>query len=413
MKVAVVNRSDTQGGAAVVSLRLVNALRKAGITANLLVTEKETTSPTVSTIGNKFANKFNFLAERAEIFARNGWNRQNLFAIDTGSFGTDISRNSIVKDADVVVLNWINQGTMSLGDVRELTRIGKPVVWVMHDMWNCTGVCHHAHDCTQYLTQCTSCPLLGGNGELALSTWKRKEQLYSNTSIRFVAVSNWLADVCRRSSLMGSADISVINNPFPIEDFEWQPLSDIPQIPKDKKVIVMGARRLDEYVKGFDILLELLQYIAREKPALSKQLHLLLYGDIRDHQLLDQIPVSFTYLGKVAGNDALNRIYRNAHIVISTSRYENLPGTLIEGASSGCIPVSFLRGGQDDIITHKANGYLAKWQDISHLAQGIEWALTAPISREELHTQMSTRFNAQNIASQYISLFEELISTNK
>lgn len=46
MRITLINKSDSTGGAAVVSLRLVNALRDAGIDARMLVTEKRQTRHT-------------------------------------------------------------------------------------------------------------------------------------------------------------------------------------------------------------------------------------------------------------------------------------------------------------------------------------------------------------------------------
>lgn len=377
----------------------------------MLVAERATTDEAVQSIGSKAGNRMNFLLERAEIFALNGFTRRNLFAIDTGRYGTDVTTIDAVRRADVVVLNWINQGTMSLNDVKRLARMGKPVVWIMHDMWNCTGICHHAHECRRYTDVCRHCPLLKHQGDHDLSTavWQRKKALYSDSGIHFVAVSNWLAVCCRKSSLLGDAHMSVIHNAFPVEQFSWQPDDSMGLNPDgEKRIIVMGARRLDEPVKGFDHMIRALRFLADNNPQLASRLHLVLYGDIRDRNLLDNIPISHTWLGHVATTQELNRIYRNAHIVLSTSLYENLPGTLIEGCASGCIPVSYLRGGQADIISHLHNGFLAEWNSEKSLAEGIEWAAQLPVSRKTLHDEMDRRFNSRLIAAQFINLFNEL-----
>ena len=50
------------------------------------------------------------------------------------------------KEADVIHLHWVNQGLLSLNDIKKMTQSGKPMVWTMHDMWACTGICHHARE---------------------------------------------------------------------------------------------------------------------------------------------------------------------------------------------------------------------------------------------------------------------------
>lgn len=97
-------------------------------------------------------------------------------------------------------------------------------------------------------------------------------------------------------------------------------------------------------------------------------------------------------------------------MVLSTSLYETLPGTLIEGQASGCLPVTFDRGGQADIITHKVDGYLAPFGDIKEIAAGIIWALSQKPDRQALHNSVRRRFSGRIIARRYIDLFNELLS---
>ena len=407
MKVAVVNRSDIKGGAAIVSLRLVNALNEAGVDARMLVIDKQSDDSLVSIIGSKWVNKWRFFAERLGVFLRNGMKRDTLFQIDPASHGVDITTHPWVKQADVVCLNWINQGTLSLNNVEQLAESGKPLVWTMHDMWNCTGVCHHAYECGGYKTTCESCHLLGSKGhDLSTATQEHKRQLYSGANIHFVAVSNWLADKCRESSVMHDCDISVIANAFPIEKFSTKRLQNSDYgIDDSKKVIVMGAARLDDPVKGFDLLIATTRYIAKHMPELAQRLHLVLFGAIKDETLLGQIALPYTHLGLV---DDVPNVYAHADVVLSTSLYETLPGTLIEGQASGCVPVTFGQGGQVDIVDHLKSGYIADYKDPASVAQGIEWAINAGIEREFLHEEVERKFAASKIAQQYIELFKKI-----
>jgi glycosyltransferase involved in cell wall biosynthesis len=412
MKVVVVNHSDMQGGAAIVSLRLVHALQDAGVDARMLVIDKQSDDDLVGMMGGKWRNKWNFLAERLGVFLRNGMRRDTLFKIDTGSHGINLVSHPWVKDADVVCLNWVNQGTFSLKGVEQLAKSGKPIVWTMHDMWNCTGVCHYSFECERYKEQCHSCPLLETKGnDLSTTIQEKKHRLYEQVPIHFVAVSHWLAECCRQSTSMIDCDLSVIYNAFPINDFNCTRLTGgFEGIPADMKIVVMGARRLDVEVKGFKELIETTQYIADNKPELARKIHLVLYGDLHDKTLLSKIKIPCTYLGTIASTEQLSRLYRHSDIVLSTALYENLPGTLIEGQASGCVPVTFGMGGQADIVEHLKTGYIAEYKDPASVAQGIEWAIGADVSREFLHSEVERKFAASKIALQYIELFERIIT---
>lgn len=410
MKVVIINRSDTAGGAAIASHRLLHALIDCGVEANMLVIDKQTDDDAVSVARPAWKSRYTFLAERLGIALRTGFDRTTLFKIDTATRGLNLAAHPLVKQADVVALGWVNQGMLSLRGIERLTKSGKPIVWVMHDMWNATGICHHAFDCKAFHGTCKACPLLGAKGnDLSTATQARKAALYASAQIRFVAVSHWLEDVCRESSLMRESDITVIPNPFPIEDFEASRKCDsYRDLPTDKHLIVMGARRLDEEIKGFDRLVAGSKHIAEQMPGLASQLHLVLYGDMRDATLLEQLALPFTYLGTV-GPQELSEVYRHCDIVLSTSQFENLPGTLIEGQACGCVPVTFGRGGQVDIVDHLSTGYIARYADIADLAQGIRWAVETPPDREFLHREVERKFAAANVAKRFIHLFNEAL----
>ena len=112
MKIAIINKSDLNGGAAVVSYRLMNALREHGVDAKMLVTEKLGNDGNVECYADKLKDKAVFLAERLQIFLQNGFSRENLFKVDTATWGRDISTHPNVQEADVIMLNWINQGAL-------------------------------------------------------------------------------------------------------------------------------------------------------------------------------------------------------------------------------------------------------------------------------------------------------------
>ena len=104
MRVVIINKSDSKGGAAVASLRLMHALCANGVDAHLLVVDRRTSDPRVVSVASPIADKAVFLAERAQIFLQNGFSRENLFKADTARFGRDLSSHPLVREADVVIL---------------------------------------------------------------------------------------------------------------------------------------------------------------------------------------------------------------------------------------------------------------------------------------------------------------------
>ena len=405
MKIAIINRSDLNGGAAVFTFRLTEAFRNNGIDATMLVTDKRSDTDFVVSYAHSLKDRYAFLAERLQIFLQNGFSKKNLFKVDTADFGRDISSHPAVKEADVIILNWINQGALSLDCVKKLCNTGKPILWNMHDMWECTGICHHAYECGGYKASCGKCAYLGSSCENDLShkTWTKKKAVFSAPNIHFVAVSNWLADKCRESSLLAGKDICVIPNTIAVDNFSHhrKPNSDY-NIPADRKVLAMGAARLDDDVKGFPLLIDALKQLS---PDTASKVHLLLFGGLRNKELLNELAVPYTYLGAVT-TDKVADILTHSDVILSSSLYESFGGTLIEGLASGCLAVTYGNGGQTDIVDHKRTGYIAEHKSTTDFAKGIEWAINENIDRSLLHQEMQQRFSPKAIVEKYLNLIE-------
>lgn len=409
MKVALVCKSDTTGGAAVVTFRLMNALRRKGVDARMIVVEKLSDSPWVIKAASARRAKIPFIIERLRIFLKNGFRKDTIFKIDTCTDGLSIYKIPFVKQADVICLNWVNQGMLSTGNIRMLARLGSHLVWTMHDMWNMTGICHHAGYCREYITpdgECGRCPLLKGalaRKTLAHHTWIRKREIYSYCRFHFVAVSRWLADCARNSSLMDDAKISVIPNAFPLL------MSEMPK-PITNKRIIFGAARIDDPIKGHDTLIEATKILAEKFPERAKEMELVTFGSLKNPDALANVGIRHTHLGRISP-DEIKDVYQSGSVVVSSSEWETLPGTLIEGQAWGCVPVALDHGGQSDIIDHLATGYLVPWSDDMKknalgIAEGIIWGFD---NHERIMAAMQqsviSKFSEDAVAEAYIRLF--------
>ncbi|MFG6426538.1 glycosyltransferase [Lepagella muris] len=421
MKIVIINKSDRTGGAAMVSMRLMQAMRDAGIDARMLVVEKLTDSPYVVKAAGSLKIKWKFLVERLKIFILNGFRRDTLFKIDTGAKGLPLWRHPLVKEADAVLLNWVNQGMLSLSGIERMKRLNKPLIWTMHDMWCMTSLCHHAGGCTGYHSICNYCPLLGRLSPDKIESamvWADKNRIYDTYPyMKFVAVSNWLYNRSKESSLLRyNKGVYVIPNVFPIDrikEVNHPPL-------KGRKIrIGFGAARLDDPIKGFPVLIDMTRVLKEMYSEIADELELVTFGGIKDASLFREIAISHRHLGVVSGEDAIRKVYEEVDIVVSSSSYETLPGTLVEAQAYGCIPVSFNRGGQSDIIDHLQTGYIAPYssdmrQAAMNLSVGILWACSKVVDEVEMELmrkvmqyEVRRRFSPQVVVDKYIRLIEE------
>ncbi|MDE6485990.1 MAG: glycosyltransferase [Muribaculaceae bacterium] len=413
MKIVLVNHSDTRGGASVVTARLADALRREGVDARMLVVRREgPASEFVAEAAPQLVAKAAFMAEEGMTWIDNGLHRRNLFKLDAARAGLPLHRHPWVREADVVCLNWVNQGMLSLRGVERIAALGKPVVWTMHDMWCATGLCHHAGDCTRFREACGRCPLVERSPrsiDLSRRRFERKAACYARSGITFVAVSTWLAARCRESGLLRDARVEVIPNAFPVDDFSLTPALSRAELglpDDDRHIIVMGAARLDDPVKGLPVAVDALNRLA--DAGYAGRFIPVFFGALRDATALDGLVVPFVHLGTVADPARLRSLYAHARVVLSTSLYETLPGTLIEGQAAGAWPVSFGRGGQSDIIDPPRTGYIARWLDAADIAAGLARSIDTAPDRDALRRSVCERFAAPAVARRYLSLFRDL-----
>ena len=165
MRVLLVNTSEKTGGAAVAANRLMEALNNNGVKAKLLVRDKITDNITVVGLKQSIWRQLPFLWERFVVFLHTHLSKHHLFDIDIANAGIDITRMREFQEADVIHLHWINQGMLSLKNIRKILDSNKAVVWTMHDIWPASSICHYSRGCNYFKSHCHHCQLLPG-GEL-------------------------------------------------------------------------------------------------------------------------------------------------------------------------------------------------------------------------------------------------------
>lgn len=411
----IVNTSEYTGGAAIAANRLTDALRQNGIEAHMMVIDKASDQKHIIRIGHAWHKKWNFLWERLVIWAHNRFNKENLFKVSIANTGFDITRHPLFAEADLIHLQWFNQGMLSLNDLHRILHSGKPVVWTMHDMWACTAICHYAYTCERFADNCHNCPFLHtpGKNDLSAKVFRKKKKLFESSDLHIVTVSSWLKEQVEQSTLLKDKNVTVIPNTLSLEKFTLYDKTQsraVTQLPTDKKIILFGAARVDDPIKGLPILLESLTYLQQKEGYTKEKLHLVLFGNIKDRTWLSRIPVSYTYMGSIKDTEKLSRLYSAADATVSASYYETFGQTLIEALACGCTPVSFGNSGQRDIIIHKQNGYLADYLSPESLADGIAWAFgNSDNGRAERRMQMIRKYAPQVVAEAYSELYNKLI----
>lgn len=401
MKVVLINHSDTLGGASVVTFRLMEALRGEGVDARMLVGSKQSDSPFVEQASSRARTRVPFYIEHARIFAQNGFSRRRLFQASIATDGLALSEHPMVKEADAVVLNWVNQGLLSLKEIGKTARM-KPTFWTMHDQWNFTSICHHTGACDRFRTHCSRCHLLGwmrGAHDLSYRVFDRKKALYESSPITFIAVSDWLAGRAATSALFEGQRLEVIPNAFPVETFSGAPKLSRGRLglPEGKKLITFCAARIDDPGKDLPTAVRLLNEVAATH---GEDAAAVFVGACRNPGILESLRLPYTWLGPVSSTDTVASIMGHSQAVLSTSPFETLSTTMIEAQAAGATPVCFTHDGRGDIVADGVTGY-----SLSRGSRVLAYALDHPIDREALK-KAAERYSAASVAKKYVALIE-------
>jgi glycosyltransferase involved in cell wall biosynthesis len=326
-----------------------------------------------------------------------------------GIAGYRFDRHPDVRDADIVHLHWINDGFVN---VRDLSRIRKPIVWTLRDMWPITGGCHYSMGCERFVRGCGECPQLGSRRRFDLSWWGARRKLRNYPlNATFVAISRWLADEARRSSVMAQREVVTIANNVNCADFFSVDRECARRVvgisPGTKKVVLAGAQDLRVSYKGYDALVDALNHLNRDS-------YLILLFGRGGAQPIEELGFEVKHLGLLADTIALRAAYGAADVFVAPSRMEAFGKTLAEAMACGCPVVCFDATGPRDIVDHQVNGYRATPFDPGALAAGIEWVTEDADRWRALATaaraKVEREFDSPVVARRYAELYERVLA---
>lgn len=366
MKVLHITTVDI-GGAYKAALRLHESLQLQGVESKILVRTKR---DPMSKVEEAFGNPI-------EAFISKGKNGINMLFADGGitfdKFGTDLSKHPLIRETNVVVLHWINS-FLSYKDIEKLGQLGKPIIWILHDMWLFTGGCHYDAYCGKYDRGCGNCPLISGNQETDLSrkNYLQKTDLMKKLNVTVIGPSEWIMKEAGKSDILRGKRIVHIANTLNTSLFH--PISDRENLRKrygigqGKKVILFGAadNGTENEIKGFKFLRDVFRYLEIE------QYMLVIFGNVGQH--LD-LPANLEVIkvGYVSEEEKMVELYNIADVLINPSNQEAFGYTVCEAMACGTPVVGFPVGGIKEQVSHKENGYLAKYHSAEDLAEGIRY----------------------------------------
>ena len=307
---------------------------------------------------------------------------------------------------DLVHLHVLHQGYLDYEALFEYLIDQKiPVVYTAHDMWAFTGGCYYytKEGCTGFLNGCRECPAdpkrLDNAYDKTAYHFELKKKLISQlVSVRFVAVSQWVANEMKKSFL-SQYPITVIEN-----GVDLHPTLFSASCPKDisKPFYLLGVAASWDERKGIDRIFEIAQLLGNDY-----QIHLV--GSATE-RIKEKAPPNVCFLGYVNDKDKLHQLYTNADIHISASMEETFGMTFIEAAFCGTRSVGY----NSTAIVETLNGvYGCGVNDVS--AEAMSDAIKTVFSHsniklnsDEMNIVME-RYSSNAMAKKYVDLYGQFL----
>jgi len=312
--------------------------------------------------------------------------------------------------ADVVHLHWINNGMLSIEDLKE---INAPIVWTFHDSWPYTGGCHIVGDCKRFRKSCGSCPVLNSNKEIDLSSrvLSRKEIFFKKIDpLLIISLSEWMALNIQSSKLFKGRKLKILPNTINTNVFKTHDMKlsrELFGLPEQKKLILFGAfSATTDINKGYSELLKALGIIKDKS-----NIECVIFGnDDNDIKSIEGFKVHM--IGKIMDDNLLSNLYSACDVMVVPSRQESFGQTALESLSCGTPVCSFNHSGLKDIVRHKDNGFLAKPLDAKSLAEGICWIIENSEKydlRQKARTYVKKKYSYNIVGREYYKTYSEFL----
>ncbi|HCH4654211.1 glycosyltransferase [Vibrio parahaemolyticus] len=400
MNVSFISFSDKRGGAALAAFKQFMLLKKTHC-VRYIVSEKnvdllEVEGPNrIDSMVHFFVRCISFLLCKLQVTDNRAKHSLNIFSSRHVIKSIDLS-------TDVIHLHWFNNETISLGKLRDilLNSTGRFII-TLHDDWFFCGSEHYSLDSSRYIYGYTR-----NNKNVKffdVDRWVFNQKLslkglFTERKVIFTAPSRWMVERARKSLLLRTCEICYLPNLIDVDVFKPRDtlrFKEQYQIDQNKKIICFGAiGGTLNYLKGYDLLLEALQYFKRRN--ISKDIHLLIFGgDNRSNTKFLEFDVSYT--GHVSDPLILSEIYSASDVVIVPSRIESFGQVAAESLACETPVICFDNSGVAEIVEDGLSGYHAK----AFCAKDLEVKLTKILQLSDSERLLLGKHGRKSVINNY------------
>lgn len=318
---------------------------------------------------------------------------------------------------DIVHIHCPNGNTLNLYKILEYLKANNILTVITnHAEFFYTGNCPYAFDCKQYLNGCRQCKdykratnsLIFNRA--ALSWKKMYAALHDFKTVQMVCVSPWQLQRLQESTICKGLPGRVIGNGIDTSVFH-----DLPE----QSRLNTGRITLLQVTSSFsddpaDIKGGIHLIALAKRLSLEYEIRVAGACHLADSE---KLPENITLLGNLNDQQQLAEEYRNADLVVLTSKKETFGMACAESLCCGTPVAGFLSGGTESIALPEYTAF-CEYGDVDKLAQLVEkWGAykrtMTPDERQKMTVAAAERYSKQTMAKSYLTLYEELLGKQK
>jgi len=327
-----------------------------------------------------------------------------------GSFYTKRLCRRIKKyKPEIVHIHCPNSKSVNLYLLLDFLKREKyPVIITNHAEFFYTGNCSYAENCKGYLTGCDECIDYKEKTQTFLfnrTAWQWKKMMESFKgfdSLYLVAVSPWQENRIKTSTILSGYSVRTIINGIDVSIFRKKGIDTVDALKRKyvgKTVLTVTSLFSDKKndLKGGHWII----HLAKEIPLVN----FVVVGNIAKE--MPELPHNIYYEGYISDSSRLADYYSFADILLMVSKRETFGMTVAESLCCGTPVVGFKNGGSETVTIPEYSEFI-DYGDVEGLKELIIKWTECDVDREKISESARMRFSRQNMANEYMKLYEEI-----